>query len=116
FQAALCRIDLPKYYDEATRNKINKVAGGYTWQISNLAQESLDLAYGILRFLIITIVVSQITWWIVPLIVLFLIPSLIAEGKLAKAQWFVWDSKGDERHVFWGFDWIVRQPKGQMEL
>jgi ATP-binding cassette subfamily B protein len=116
FQAALCQVDFPGFYNETTRNKINKVAQGYTWQISNLAQNNLDLAYGILRFIAITVVVSQITWWIVPLIALFLIPSLIAESKLAKSQWFVWDSKGDERHVFWGFDFIMRQPKGQMEL
>ncbi len=116
FQSTLCRIDLPGFYDEETRNKINKVQQGYTWQISNLIQSNLDLCYGILRFLALTLIVSQIVWWIVPLIAIFLIPSLIAEAKKAQAQWFVWDSKGDERHVFWGLDWILRQPKGQMEL
>ncbi len=116
FQATLCRIDMPDFYDEAMRNKINKVAGGYTWQIANLATATFDLIYGVLRFLAITTVVSQITWWLVPLIMLFLIPSLIAEGKVSKILWFVWDEKGDERHVFWGLDWIIRQPKGQMEL
>ncbi len=116
FQSTLCRIDMPGFYDEETRNKINKVQQGYTWQISNLIQSNLDLSYGILRFLALTLVVSQIVWWIVPLIALFLVPSLIAEAKKAQAQWFVWDSKGDERHVFWGLDWILRQPKGQLEL
>ena len=116
FQATLCGIDMPDFYDEAMRNKINKVSGGYTWQIANLATANFDLIYGVLRFLAITTVVSQITWWLVPLIMVFLIPSLIAEGKVSKILWFVWDEKGDERHVFWGLDWIIRQPKGQMEL
>lgn len=116
FQSTLCRIDFPLFYDEEFRNKINKVQQGYTWQISNLIQSNLDLTYGILRFLAFTIVVSQIVWWIVPLIAIFLIPSVIAEAKKAQAQWFVWDSKGDERHIFWGLDWILRQPKGQMEI
>lgn len=116
YQSALCRIDLPDFYEEKMRNEINKVSGGYTWQISNLSQANFDLLYGLLRFGAITVVVSQITWWIVPLIALFLVPSLIAESKVAKSLWFVWDTKGDERHIFWGFDWILRQPKGQMEL
>lgn len=116
FQGALCRIDFPLFYDENTRNKINKVQQGYTWQLSNLIQSNLDLMYGVLRFGAIAIVVSQIVWWVVPLIALFLVPSVIAEAKRAQSQWFVWDSKGDERHIFWGLDWIMRQPKGQMEL
>jgi ATP-binding cassette, subfamily B, bacterial len=116
YQAALCRIDMPDYYDEKTRNKINKVSGGYTWQIANFATTNLDLIYGIIKFLAITVVVSQITWWLVPIIILFLIPSLIAEGRVSKILWFVWDEKGDERHTFWGLDWIIRQPKAQMEI
>jgi hypothetical protein len=116
YQTALCRIDIPEYYDENTRNKINKVSGGYTWQIANLAQTNLDLIYAVIKFLAITVVVSQIRWWLVPIIIFFLIPSLIAEGKVSKILWFVWDEKGDERHTFWGLDWIIRQPKAQMEI
>lgn len=114
--STLCRIDLSDYYDETMRNQINKVSGGYSWQLSNLSGTILELLYGILRFIAITLVVAQITWWLVPLIALFLIPTLIAEGRMAKLQWFVWDAKGDQRHIFWGLDWILRQAKGQMEL
>lgn len=116
FLQTLCTIDLNGYYDEDTRNMINKVGNSYTWQIPNLSDANLDLMYGILRFIAITIVVSQITWWLVPLIALFLIPTLITEGRLAKLMWFVWDQKGDERHIYWGLDYILRQAKGQMEL
>lgn len=116
FLAALCSIDLADFYDKDIRNIINKVSGGYTWQMSNLSDANLDLIYGILRFLAITLLVAQITWWIVPLIAIFLIPSLIAESKMAKLQWFVWDAKGDQRHIFWGLDWIIKQAKGQMEI
>lgn len=113
---SMSRVDIADYYDKDFRNKINKVSAGYIWQIPNLSDANLDLAYGILRFLAMTAVVSQITWWIVPLIALFLIPSLIAESRLAKLQWFVWDSKGDERHIFFGLENIFRKAKAQMEI
>jgi ATP-binding cassette subfamily B protein len=114
--ATLCRIDLADYYDETMRNQINKVSGGYSWQLSNLSGTILELLYGMLRFAALTVVVAQITWWLVPILALFLVPTLLAEGRMAKLQWFVWDAKGDQRHVFWGLDYILRQAKGQMEL
>lgn len=116
FLLTLCQLDMPDFYDEKVRNQINKVQSGYMWQVSNFTEAALDLIYGVLRFVVTAAVVTQITWWLIPLIALFLIPSLIVEGKLAKVQWFVWDSKGDTRHIFWGLEWIIRQSKGQMEL
>lgn len=112
----LCTIDLPDYYEEDRRNELNKVGNNYIWQLPNLAETTLDLLYGILRFLAITLIVAQINWWIVPLIALFLVPTLLAESKMAKLRWFVWDQKGDERHIFWGLDWILRKAQGQMEI
>jgi len=116
FLTALCRVDIGDFYDPQVRNLMNKAGSGYIWQLPNLSDICLDLIYGILRFLAITVVVSQITWWLVPLIALFLIPTLIGESRMAKMQWFVWDSKGDYRHVFWGLENIIKIAKGQMEL
>jgi ATP-binding cassette, subfamily B, bacterial len=116
FLGSLSRLDMADFYDTQTRNQLNKISGSYIWQMSNLSDACLDLIYGMVRFLAITVVVSQITWWLVPLIALFLIPTLIGESRMAKMQWFVWDTKGDFRHIFWGLEYIVRQAKGQMEL
>ncbi len=116
FLGSISEMDISDFYDKEMRNKINKVSGAYIWQIPNLSDANLDLVYGILRFAAITVVVSQITWWIVPLIALFLIPSLLAESRLARLQWFVWDSKGDERHIFFGLENLIRKAKAQMEI
>jgi ATP-binding cassette, subfamily B, bacterial len=116
FQATLSRLDIQDFYDEKIRNQINKVQSGYTWQLSNLNQAMLDLAYGILRFIVTAIVVARISWWLIPVIMVFLLPSLLVGNRMAKVSWFVWDTKGDDRHVFWGLDWLIRQAKNQMEL
>jgi ATP-binding cassette subfamily B protein len=113
---ALSTLDIDGFYNEKVRNQINKVSGAYTWQISQLSESNLDLIYSIIRFIAITVIVAQIDWWIIPVIAIFLVPTLLTERKLAKLVWFVWDQKGDERHVFWGLDSIVRLVKGQMEL
>jgi len=116
FQAALCRLDIQDFFDDKTRNQINKVQNGYVWQISGLNEATLDLFYGIIRFGATAAVVAQIAWWLIPVIGVFLLPTLLLNNRLAKMQWFVWDAKGDERHIFWGLDYLIRQVKNQMEL
>lgn len=116
FMQAMCRIDIHDFYNEESRNQINKAQNGYSWQIPNMAYTSLELLYAILRFAAIAAVVAQINIWLIAIIALFLIPTLISESLVAKLQWFVWDKKGDERHIFWKIDWLIRQPKNQMEL
>lgn len=116
FQRALCGIDIADFYDDKTRDQLNKAQDGYTWQVSNFCQASLDLIYAFIRFFGTAVIVSQITWWLIPLLGLFLIPSLLAESKLAKVQWFVWGTEGDTRHVFWGLQFLMRNAKNQMEL
>jgi ATP-binding cassette subfamily B protein len=116
FQSAVSRLDLADYDDPAVRNQINKVGAGYSWQLSNLAETVLDFCYSLVRFAAITVVAAQIGWWVVLVLALFLLPSLIAENKLQKLQWFVWDIKGDNRHMFWGLEWMLRQARNVMEL
>lgn len=116
FLRTLTELEFPLFYDDTTRNQLQKVGGAYTWQLSALSEANLDLMYGIIRFIGITLVVSQIAWWIVPIIGIFLIPTLFSEARISKLQWFVWDQKGDERHVFWGLEWMLKQARGQMEL
>lgn len=116
FMQAMCRIDIHDFYNEQVRNQINKAQSGYSWQIPNTAYTTLELFYAVLRFLAIAVVVAQINAWLIVVIALFLVPTLISENLLARLQWFVWDKKGDERHVFWSIDWLIRQPKNQMEL
>lgn len=116
FQSALCRLDIQDFYDDKIRNQINKAESGYVWQISGLAESTLDLAYGVIRFVVTAAVVAQITWWLIPLLALFMVPSFYINNRLAQIKWFVWDEKGDDRHMFWGFNWLFRQAKNQMEL
>lgn len=112
----LCSIDYSDYYNEETRNKLNKVEQSVSWQMANLSNSCLELGYGILRLIAMALVVAQIAWWIVPIIIVFLLPSLLAEKRIANIGWFVWDEKGDQRHIFWNLFWIFKQASSQLEI
>lgn len=116
YQSALCRLDIADFQNKGIRDQITKAEGGYDWQMSNLAQSTLELIYGILRFVATAFIVAQISWWIIPLLSLFLVPSLFAEARQAKLQWMVWGSKGDERYILVGLGSIIRRVQNQMEL
>ena len=116
FMRQLSTIDIQTFHDTESRNTINKLDNGHGWQISQATSNTLELLYGCVRVLAIIIVVATIAWWIAPFLVIFLIPSLIAESKTAKAGWFVWDEKGDERHVFWGIAYLMARARSQLEI
>ena len=116
FMKQLSTIDIQTFHDTDSRNMINKLDNGHGWQISVVTSNTLDLLYGCVRALAIIAVVATVAWWIAPFLLLFLVPSLIAESKTAKAGWFVWDEKGDERHVFWGIAYLVARARSQLEI
>ncbi len=116
FMRQLSSIDIQMFHDTDSRNMINKLDNGHGWQISVAIGNSLELLYGFVRVLAIIAVIATVAWWIAPFLVLFLIPSLIAESKTAKAGWFVWDEKGDERHVFWGIAYLMARARSQLEI
>lgn len=116
FMRQLCSIDIQMFHDTDSRNLINKLDSGHGWQISAAVTNSLNLVYGIFRSIAIIAVIATVAWWIAPFLMLFLIPSLIAESKTAKSGWFVWNEKGDERHVFWGISYLMTRPKSQLEI
>jgi ATP-binding cassette subfamily B protein len=116
YMQQLCNIDFPDHYDREVRDQINKVETGFSWMMSNLSNSCLELCYGVARLIAITVVVAQISWWILPIIVVFLLPSLVAEARLAQLQWFVFDDKSDQRHVFWQLFYIFKQARAQMEI
>lgn len=116
FMRQLSTIDIHMFHDTDSRNMINKLDNGNAWQISVATSNTLELLYGVIRALAIIAVIATAAWWVAPFLILFLIPSLIAESKTAKAGWFVWDEKGDERHVFWGIAYLMARARSQLEI
>jgi ATP-binding cassette subfamily B protein len=116
FMNQLSSIDIQAFHDTETRNLINKLDNGYSWQIPAVTQSTLNLIYGCVRGLAIIAVIATVAWWIAPFLIIFLIPSLLSQSKTAKAGWFVWDEKGDERHVFWGITYLMARASKQLEI
>jgi ATP-binding cassette subfamily B protein len=116
FFRTLTTMDIASHYDSETRNMINKAQSGYTFQLPNLTYAILDLIYGIIKFVAIAVVVAQIGWWLVLIIAAFLVPTLLADAKIAKLSWVVWNEKGDDKHIFGGISGLFTRAQAQMEM
>lgn len=116
YTRTMLTIDINDFYDEDIRNRINKVGSNYQWQIPNITITYLSLIYSLMRFGAIATVVAQISWLLILVIAMFLLPTLLSNSKIAKIQWAVWGEKGDDRHVFYGIGQMLSKPKNQMEI
>lgn len=116
FMHQLSNVDIQTFYDTDSRNTINKLDNGHGWQMSAACNDSLDLVYSVARLIAIVGVVASLVWWIAPFLILFMVPTIIAETRKAKAGWFVWDEKGDERHIYWGIAYQVARARHQFEI
>lgn len=116
YLSAMCNVDIADFYDNNFRKKLNKVSDNYIWHMPNYLYSTQEIIYAIIRFAVIVILVAQIAWWMILVLIIFLIPSLLANSKIAKDQWFIWDSKGDAKHIFWGLEGILKRVRSQMEV
>lgn len=116
FMRQLTNIDIQTFHDTESRNMINKLDSGHGWQISVACDSTLDLVYGFVRLIAIVAVVASLAWWVTPFLLIFLVPNLIAESRKAKTDWFVWDEKGDERHIYWGIAYLMARARNQLEI
>lgn len=116
FFGQLCNIDMSDFYDTETRNEINRISSGFSWQVPNTGTNALSMVQSTINTIATIITVGTITWWLIPLFVLLIIPTYIYESKIAKIGWFVWDEKNDNQHIFWGLQSIFTQAKHQFEI
>ncbi|MEK7621274.1 MAG: ABC transporter ATP-binding protein [Patescibacteria group bacterium] len=113
---SVSKVDINAFYDTNFRNQINKTSMSYYWELSELAYANLDLIYGLMRLIAILMIVSQIQWWITPVIILFLLPTIFSESKRASLQWFINDSRGDDRQIIHKLERLLQNAVSLMEI
>ncbi len=116
FYEQLCSMDMSDFYDKDTRDELNRINEGYTWQLPNTATQCLGIVYGGLNTVVTVITIGIVAWWLIPVFAILLIPSLVYESKLSKINWFVTREDSDDRHIFWGLSSIFTVARKQFEI
>lgn len=97
----MSRIDINDFYNPESRNTINKLKTGFNFRVADCVYRSHTVVSELVKTLAIIITIGTVAWWVIPLLIIFLLPSSLIEAAVAKFSWGIWDTKGDEKHVSW---------------
>lgn len=112
----MCKIDIDDFYNADSRNTINKLRLGFEYRLSECISKSHIVLSELIRSLAIIITVGTAAWWVAPLLIVFLLPSLFIESKMAKLHWGLWQTKGDDKQIVWGLNYYISKPDAQLEI
>ena len=116
FYEQISRIDINDFYNPSSRNTINKLKNGFSFRSGECVYKSHVVIAETFKTMAIIFTIGTAAWWIAPLLIIFLIPSLLVESVVAKFAWGIWTTRGDEKQVVWSLDTIVSQPDSQLEV
>ncbi len=95
---------------------INKIQDGWGWKPINFLLESVWLIRNLLQILIAIYIISQVSFWYIPIIALSLLPSLINSLKLEKEVWGIWDAKSEVKTKYYRTQDYLKDSKYLYEI
>lgn len=101
FNTAIAKLDMEQHHDPKFQKTVNKLTQAYTYTPQNFAARSLQLFHASARLISSFVIVVSFAPYLIPLLIISLIPNFITERRLSKLQWNVWGEKGDESRLAW---------------
>jgi ATP-binding cassette subfamily B protein len=114
FNASLARLDMPQHHDVEFQKIVTKLSNGYSYKPQNFANYTLQLFHSILRLLSSLVIVASFAPWLLPLLLISLLPNFVTERKLSKLQWGLWEEKGDKSRLAYRITYYL-QDKNKLQ-
>lgn len=99
FNAAIASLDMEQHHDPKLQKTINKLTQAYGYTPQNFANYTLQLFHACARLIFSLIIVVSFAPYLIPLLIISLIPNFVTERRLSKLQWNLWGEKGDESRL-----------------
>ncbi len=99
FNAAIASLDMEQHHDPEFQKIVNKLTQAYSYTPQNFANYTLQLFHSCARLIFSFIIVVSFAPYLIPLLILSLIPNFVTERRLSKLQWNLWGEKGDESRL-----------------
>ncbi|MDB5164237.1 MAG: transporter, ATP-binding/permease protein [Candidatus Saccharibacteria bacterium] len=101
FNAAVANLDMPQHHDVEFQKVLIKLNEQYTYTPQNFANYILQLFHSSARLISTLLIVLGFAPWLVPIMILSLLPGFITERWLSKLKWTLWGEKGDKNRLAW---------------
>lgn len=116
FHRKRLELDIQRFEDPQYNILLNKVAADYNWKPANFAYQILNFIHAVTRALSALLVVISFAPLLIPLLILFSMPSLFIESRLSKVKWDIWGVKSDASRAYFKVTWLFDNKNNIMEF
>jgi ATP-binding cassette, subfamily B, bacterial len=118
FNGKITSLDMQRFEDSDYTKLLNKVTQDYNWKPGNFMYQCYNVTHGLLRTVSTAGVLIGFAPWLIPLLLLAVIPSLLVEQLQSKVKWDMWHVKGDSSRRYHKVTWMMqnKQDIGDMKL
>ncbi len=110
------QLDADFFEDRHNQKLLNKLDIKGTWAISELAAQLTYMYSNLVKFILVVAVAYQIGLWAVVLLMFAGLPKIYAQMKQSKLQSGIWDTKGDDYHVYYKTLHNLKNEKSLIEV
>lgn len=115
FNAAIANLDMEQHHDPDFQKMVNKLTQAYGYTPQNFANYTLQLFHSCARLIFSFIIVVSFAPYLIPLLVISLLPNFVTERRLSKLQWNLWGEKGDESRLAYRLTYYLQDKRKLQE-
>lgn len=97
----LSRLDIEIYEDPKFNTLLQKVKDGYDHRPQQFAERTVWLLNDLIQIVLATTILFSLAFWILPVILISLIPEFLVTLRGSKLAWGIWDAKGEVNKLYW---------------
>lgn len=116
FHQKRLELDIQRFEDDKFNVLLNKVEADYNWKPANFAYQILNMLHAIARTIGALIVVMSFAPWLIPLIIIFSLPSLYIESLQSKVKWDMWADKSESSRAYHRVTWMFNNKHNLIEF
>lgn len=116
FNKKMTTLDLA-YFEDADFNALHsRIYSEVSYRPANFVYRIFTMVQAILRMVVPAIILVSFAPWMLPVVILSVLPSLIVDVRLSKINWGFWQEDGDANTLHWKILDQMRDQKNLFEV
>lgn len=116
FNGKIASLDIQRFEDNEFNKLINKVTQDYSWKPPNYMYFCYNAMHGIVRSLSAAAILVGFAPWLIPVLILAVVPSLMVERLQSKIKWDIWHLKSDASRRYHKITWMMQNKNDVMDM
>lgn len=98
------KLDVAQLEDPEIKNLMNRALQEGQWRVKNFAERYIYLANELVSTVVAAGLLTQVSWWALPVLVLATLPELIVSNRYSSHIWSISSDQSERRRFFWNLN------------